>query len=166
MSDSAAIRAAVRGADAVVAVLSRPVFGGSQDLPIASGTRTIVAAMQDQHVRRLVYSWAPSIAVPRHTWNRTFAVVFGLVKALPNTRAFIAELAGAGDAVRSSDLDWTIVTVARPVDKPAAGRLKVRTDAGQGDKVGMSATSRDLAGFPLQQAAGTRYVQQSVLVSN
>ncbi len=167
LSDPAAIRAAVGGADAVVAVLSQPVFGGSADLPIASGTRTIVTAMQDQGVRRLVYCWGPSIALPHHTWNRTFAVVFGLIKALPGTRVFTAESAGAGEAVRSSGLGWTIVAVARPVDKPAAGKLKVRTGTGQGDKVGMTATSRDdLADFLLQEATGTRYLHQSVLVSN
>lgn len=167
LSDAAAISESVRGVDAVITVLSQPVFGGPKDLPIASGSRAIVAAMHEHGVRRLVYCWGPSISQPHHTWNRPLAAILAIIRLLPNTQVFTDEAVIAGETVRSSGLDWTIVTVARPVDRPATGRLKVRTASGVGDKVGMGATSReDLADFLLQQASDTRFTREELLISN
>ncbi|WP_075739152.1 NAD(P)-dependent oxidoreductase [Streptomyces acidiscabies] len=48
LTDEVAVEEAVRGADAVLAALSPKIFGGPRDLPLASGTGTILAAMRTQ----------------------------------------------------------------------------------------------------------------------
>ena len=167
LTDEAAVADAVRGADAVLAALSPKIFGGPRDLPLASGTGTILAAMRTHGVRRLVYSWGPSILIPRNPLLRAVrSASFALFGRLPATRSFVNESVEVGEAIRGSDRDWTIVVVTAPNDKPGSGRVKVRTGTGTGDRVGSRISRADLAQFMLAQADDLRYAQQELRISN
>jgi putative NADH-flavin reductase len=167
LTDEAAVKDAVRGADAVLAALSPKIFGGPRDLPLASGTGNILAAMRTHGVRRLVYSWGPSILIPRNPLLRALrSASFALFRLLPPTRPFINESAEVGEAIRGSDRDWTIVAVTAPNDTPGSGRVKVRTATGSGDRVGSRISRADLAEFMLTQADDPRYAQQELRISN
>jgi putative NADH-flavin reductase len=158
---------AVADADAVLAVLSPKIFGGPRDLPLASGTGTILAAMRTHDVRRLVYSWGPSILIPRHPLLRAVrSASFALFRLLPATHSMVNETAAVGEAIRGSDRDWTIVVVTAPHDKPGSGRVKVRTGTGSGDRVGSRVSRADLAEFMLAQADDPRYARQELRISN
>lgn len=166
LSDVDAIDTAIRGVDAVIASLSPQLFGESPELPLATGTRTVLTAMSNHGVQRFVFSWGPSITLPHFRWNRRFGAMYRLFAMLPATRPFITESAEIGEAIRDSELDWTIATVVRPVDRPATGHLDVRA-AGPGTKVTFAGTSRtDLARFLLDEATHPRHRRQTVLVSN
>ena len=167
LTDEAAVADAVRGADAVLAALSPKIFGGPRDLPLASGTGTILAAMRTHGVRRLVYSWGPSILIPRNPLLRAVrSASFALFGLLPATRPMVNESAAVGEAIRGSDRDWTIVAVTAPHDKPGSGRVKVRTGTGTGDRVGSRISRADLAEFMLAQADDLRYARQELRISN
>jgi uncharacterized protein YbjT (DUF2867 family) len=167
LTDEAAVADAVRGADAVLAALSPKITGGPQGLPLASGTGTILAAMRTHDVRRLVYSWGPSILIPRHPLLRAVrSASFALLGRLPATRSMVNETAAVGEAIRGSDRDWTIVVVTAPNDTPGSGRVKVRTGAGSGDRVGSRISRADLAQFMLAQAGDLRYTRQELRISN
>jgi putative NADH-flavin reductase len=167
LTDEVAVADAVQGADAVLAALSPKIFGGPRDLPLASGTGTIVAAMRAHGVRRLVYSWGPSILIPRNPLLRALrSASFALLRLLPAIRPMVNESVEVGEAIRGSDRDWTIVVVTAPHDKPGSGRVKVRTETGSGDRVGSRISRADLAEFMLAQADDLRYAQQELRVSN
>ena len=167
LTDQAAVADAVRGADAVLAVLSPKIFGGPRDLPLASGTGNILAAMREHGVRRLVFSWGPSISIPRNPVLRALrSTGFTLLGQLPPTRSMVNESVQVGDAIRGSDRDWTIVVVTAPNDKPGSGRVKVRTQTGTGDRIGSRISRADLAQFMLAQADDLRYAQQELRISN
>ena len=167
LTDEAAVADAVRGADAVLAALSPKIFGGPRDLPLASGTGDILAAMRAHGVRRLVYSWGPSILIPRNPLLRAVrSASFALFGLLPATRSMVNESVEVGEAIRGSDRDWTIVVVTAPNDKPGSGRVKVRTGTGTGDRVGSRISRADLAQFMLAQADDLRYAQQELRISN
>jgi putative NADH-flavin reductase len=167
LTDEAAVADAVRGADAVLAALSPKMFGGPRDLPLASGTRSILAAMRTHDVRRLVYSWGPSILIPRNPLLRAVrSASFALLGLLPALRPLLNETVAVGEAVRGSDRDWTIVVVTAPHDQPGSGTVKVRTGTGTGDRVGSRISRADLAQFMLAQATDPRYAQQELRVSN
>ena len=167
LTDEAAVADAVRGADAVLTVLSPKIFGGPRDLPLSSGTATILAAMRTHGVRRLVYSWGPSILIPRNPLLRALrSASFALFRLLPATRSFVNESAEVGEAIRGSDRGWTIVVVTAPNDKPGSGRVKVRTGTGSGDRVGSRISRADRAQFMLAQADDLRYAQQELQISN
>ena len=167
LTDEVAVEAAVRGADAVLAALSPKIFGGPRDLPLASGTGTILAAMRTHGVRRLVYSWGPSILIPRNPLLRAVrSASFALFRLLPATRSMVNESAAVGEAIRGSDRDWTIVAVTAPNDTPGSGSVKVRTATGSGDRVGSRISRADLAEFMLTQADDPRYARQELRISN
>lgn len=143
------------------------ITGGPQDLPLASGTATILAAMRTQDVRRLVYSWGPSILVPRKPLLRAVrSASFALLGLLPATRSMVNETVQVGEAIRGSDRDWTLVVVTAPNDQPGSGTVKVRTATGTGDRVGSRISRADLAQFMLAQADDLRYAQQELRISN
>lgn len=167
LTDEAAVADAIRGADAILAALSPKITGGPQDLPLASGTATILAAMRTQDVRRLVYSWGPSILVPRKPLLRAVrSASFALLGLLPATRSMVNETVQVGEAIRGSDRDWTLVVVTAPNDQPGSGTVKVRTATGIGDRVGSRISRADLAQFMLAQADDLRYAQQELRISN
>ncbi|WP_432897394.1 NAD(P)-dependent oxidoreductase [Micromonospora matsumotoense] len=167
LTDEAAVADAVRGADAVLAALSPKIFGGPRDLPLASGTGTILTAMRTYGVSRLIYSWGPSITIPRNPLlDAVRSASFALLGQLPATRSMVNETVEVGQAIRSSDRDWTIVVVTAPHDKPGPGRVKVRTGTGTGDRVSSRISRTDLAQFMLTQADDLRYAQQELRISN
>src|SRR6478609_3736419 len=51
LSDTASIRRAVTGSEAVISVLGPSRKRGTTGTPLTDGTRTIVTAMDDEHVR-------------------------------------------------------------------------------------------------------------------
>jgi putative NADH-flavin reductase len=166
LNDAASVDAVMQGVDAVIASLSAQIFSTTPQLPIAEGTRTILKAMSAHGVRRLVFCSGPSITLPHFRWNGQLSALFTLFKALPPTRLFIKEAIELGEAIRSSNIDWTTVVVVRPVDAPATGQLEV-TVAGPGAKASMTGTSRhDLAQFLLDETVTPHHNHETVLVSN
>ena len=160
LTDAVAVEDVVRGADAVLATLTPQIVGGSQDMPVAAGTRNIVAAMRTHGVRRLVFSWGPSILIPRNPLMRAVSrASYALLRFGP-------ESTEVGEAIRGSDRDWTTVVVTMPHDKPGSGTVSVRTAAGSGDRVRLRIARADLARFMLAQADDLRYVQQELRISN
>ncbi|MGG7451058.1 NAD(P)-dependent oxidoreductase [Plantibacter auratus] len=160
LTDAVAVEDVVRGADAVLATLTPQIVGGSKDLPVAAGTRNIVAAMRAHGVRRLVFSWGPSILIPRSPLMRALSrASYALLRLGP-------ESTEVGEAIRGSDRDWTTVVVTMPHDKPGTGTVRVRTASGSGDRVRLRIARTDLARFMLAQADDLRYAQQELRISN
>lgn len=160
LTDAVAVEDVVRGADAVLATLTPQIVGGSKDMPVAAGTRNIVAAMRTHGVRRLVFSWGPSILIPRSPLMRALSrASYALLRLGP-------ESTEVGEAIRGSDRDWTTVVVTMPHDKPGTGTVRVRTASGSGDRVRLRIARTDLARFMLAQADDLRYAQQELRISN
>ena len=160
LTDAVAVEDVVRGADAVLATLTPQIVGGSKDMPVAVGTRNIVAAMRTHGVRRLVFSWGPSILIPRNPLMRAVSrASYSLLRLGP-------ESTEVGEAIRGSDRDWTTVVVTMPHDKPGTGTVRVRTASGSGDRVRLRIARTDLARFMLAQADDLRYAQQELRISN
>ncbi|MEV1002262.1 NAD(P)H-binding protein [Nonomuraea sp. NPDC050202] len=108
--DPAAVRAAVRGQDAVIAAV-----GGSQ---IA---RTLIDAMRESGVRRLVMTSSRSVPATRPRLPVTLAWLF--------FRAAYADLARAEGMLQVSGLDWSIARGTMLTGKPGAGRVHIDFEA-------------------------------------
>jgi hypothetical protein len=74
------------------------------------------------------------------------------------------DIIGAAEAVRSSDLDWTIVRVAMLNDKTKTGAVKVGY-VGTG-QVDLNISRADFADFMLKQVEDKRYLKQAPAISN
>lgn len=157
MRDGAVLDTVVAGQDAVVSTLGVGQSFTSGGL-ISRCAPAIVAAMRRHGVRRLVFTSA-----------------FGVGPTRPDTpwlpRLFMATLLRdvhrdkeAGEqAIRASDLDWTIVYPVGLTDGPRTGRWR----AGEHLRLaGFPRISRgDVAEFLLRQVQDSTYLRKGVLVA-
>jgi hypothetical protein len=74
------------------------------------------------------------------------------------------DIVGAAEAVRGSDLDWTIVRVATLNDKPKTGVVKVGYVGA--DQVGLGISRADFADFILKQVEDRGYLKKAPAISN
>ncbi|TQS31086.1 NAD(P)-dependent oxidoreductase [Microbispora sp. KK1-11] len=112
------MRAAVEGADAVISIIN----GGDSNDPhrAAEATRTVIQAMTDSGVERLIVT-TPYPIVAR----KPFLLIWLLRRLLATQYADARDLE---EAVSTSDLDWTIVRLTRLTDRPAAGSVVIRRE--------------------------------------
>ncbi|WP_328463912.1 NAD(P)-dependent oxidoreductase [Streptomyces sp. NBC_00448] len=152
LDDHEAILEAVRTADAVVEGV------GSE----SAATRRIIGAMDTAGVKRLVVVSTCSVPDPADRPDLKVTALVRFVRTMA-PRPW-AEVRSAAEAVRASDLDWTLVRVAKLNDQPATGDIKVG-HYGQG-VVGLSLSRADMAAFLLGQVTDETYLRAAPAISN
>ena len=153
LSDQDAIERAVSGADAVISVLGPR--GGSKGRPITMGIQNIIAAMERRGVRRLIISSTASARDPDDRPELRFTLMIGLVKLF--IHAAYEDIVSTAEAVRRSDLDWTIVRLSLLNDGPRSGIVRAG-HMGRGE-VGTRISRADIADFMLKQVKNPRYLR-------
>jgi nucleoside-diphosphate-sugar epimerase len=113
--DPDAVRAAVAGADAIIAIIAAASRNGPHQT--ADVARTIIDAMSDTGVRRLVITSAYPIVATR---PRLPIALLRLVLS-----DAYADLAAMERIVSTSNLDWTIARFNRLTDKPPQGAVHI-----------------------------------------
>jgi uncharacterized protein YbjT (DUF2867 family) len=113
--DPQAVRKAVRGADAVIAVIGPASRKGPHQ--VSEVAATLIAAMGDEGVRRLVITSAYPLVgdrprIPIAVLRKILAAVY-------------ADAAAMERAVSDSSLDWTIARLNRLTNKPATGQARI-----------------------------------------
>jgi uncharacterized protein YbjT (DUF2867 family) len=162
LSDAAAIRRAVSGSTAVISALGPSLKRGTTGTPVTDGTRLIVAAMQDEGIRRYIGLATPSIPDSRDGRSMRAKLLPVAAKVLfPNA---LRELRGMTAAVSGSDLDWTIARITNPVDRPGTGTLRVGF-LGR-DKVFSTMTRTDIAAFLISQLTDDNFINAAPAISN
>jgi putative NADH-flavin reductase len=147
----AALTDAVTGADAVISALGPRT---AADLGVVSrGTQAVIDAMADTGGRRLLVVSAGPIGTvaspdrprPSRSDPGDGIVVRTLLAPLVKRvlRQPYADLARMEDAVRASDLDWTIVRPPRLVDGPPSAAYRTAYD--QNVRRGLSVRRADVA---------------------
>ena len=148
---------AMRGQEVVISTLGVKALrsGGL----IARSAPLIVRAMNGQGIRRLIFMSAYGVGA---TWKD--------VPLLPRTlmgllfRDLYTDKALGEEAVRRSDLDWTLVYAVTLTSGPRTGRYRV----GEHLRLrGFPTISRaDVAEFILSQVEDRRYLRKGVLISS
>ncbi len=162
LDDATAIEQTIAGSDAVISALGPSLNRSANGTPLTEGTRTIVAAMEREGVRRYIGLATPSIPDARDKPTvrakvlRLAARVF-----LPNA---LRDLTGMTGAVERSDLDWTIARITSPSDKPA--KHTIRAGFLGRDKVGSAMTRADIARFLVGQLADDTFLRAAPAISN
>jgi hypothetical protein len=150
----------VAGANAVISVLGPR--RGSKGKPITAGTQNVIAAMKKQGVHRLIVATTASAKDPKDKPEFRFRVMIGIVKLF--IHAAYEDIIGTAEAVRNSDLDWTIVRLSLLNNGPLTGKVKTGY-MGRGE-VGTGISRADIADFILRQVNDTRFLRQAPLISN
>ncbi|MFD6275103.1 NAD(P)-dependent oxidoreductase [Streptomyces sp. NPDC060209] len=152
LDDQESISEAVRAADAVIEGV------GSE----SEATRRIVTAMDTAGVKRFVVVSTCSVSDRADLPDLKFKALVRFVKTVA-PRPY-AEVRAAAETVRASDLDWTLVRVAKLTDEAPTGRINVG-HYGHGT-VGLSITRADMAAFLLGQVSDRAHVRGAPAISN
>lgn len=160
LDDAVAIRRAVTSADAVISLL-----GPGRDkasIPfLVPGMQTIVDAMTQAGVRRLVATSTPSAPDPTDRGDlRIRAMVTGIRLGMaPAYRAITA----MAEIVRTSSLDWTLVRLPLLHDKPADSPARPRQI---GEPGGLRLSRSALAIFLVNEAADGTWSGRAPLLAD
>ncbi|WP_328302358.1 NAD(P)-dependent oxidoreductase [Actinomycetospora sp. NBC_00405] len=161
LDDAPAIRKAVDGADAVISALGPAIDPFLRSGPLTEAMRTIVAAMHESDVRRLVALATVSVPDPRDRpglIDRLVPVGIGLL--IPGA---LREIQGISEVVTTSELDWTLARITAPIDIPTNGTLRAGFLGGD---VGAPMARTDVAAFLVDQLTDDRFVGASPAISN
>ncbi|MDX1417915.1 MAG: SDR family oxidoreductase [Candidatus Promineifilaceae bacterium] len=159
IADANKVGEAVAGCEGVISVLgptsNEPVFAVSQ------GIKNIINTMDEHGVKRLIISAGAGVEDP----NDEPKLINKLISfALRTFNGNVYEdMVRTVDAVRNSDLDWTIVRVPMLTDDPAKGNVKV---AYVGKGMGSRITRADMAAFMLEQLDDEAYLHKAPAISN
>jgi len=160
IADEEAIENAINGADAVISLLGPR--GDSNNKPLTHGMQNIIKAMMSRGVRRLVASSTLSLKDSEDKPSLKVNLLVSIVKTTMN--AAYEDIIGTAEAVRGSDLDWTIIRVAMLNDKPKTGVVKAGY-VGTG-QVGLGISRADFADFMLKQVEDREYLKKAPAISD
>lgn len=160
LNDQPSIERAIGDADAVVSVLGP--HGRARMKPLTAGMRNIIAAMNNQGVRRLVITSTVSVKDPDDRPDLKFRLLVMIVKLL--IRPAYEEIISIADEVRKSNLDWTLVRLSILRNGPAKGKIRAGY-LGRGE-VRIGIRREDMVAFMLNQVGDARYLRQSPAISN
>lgn len=160
LDDVAAVRGVVTGADAVISLLG-PGTNKASIAPLVPGLQTIVDAMTETGVRRLVATSTPSAPDPADGRDlRIRAMVTGIRWGMaPAYRAIIS----MAEVVRASSLDWTLVRAPLLHDKPMGTSARPRQP---GEPGGLRLSRSALAEFLITEAADGTWSGRAPLLAD
>jgi uncharacterized protein YbjT (DUF2867 family) len=118
--------------------------------------------MKKQGVRRLIITSTLSAKDPNDQPNFRVKASISLVKHLVHDA--YEDTVSVAEAIRGSDLDWTIVRLNLLNNKPKSGKVKVGY-VGRGE-VGTWIARADIADFMLKQAETVKYLHQAPAISD
>jgi putative NADH-flavin reductase len=157
--ESELIKTVIKGSDVVISVMGPALKRNYEGMPLLAGHKNIVAAMKETGVKRFITLATPSVKFEKDV--RSFATVFpGIMAKLFFPKPY-KEIVAIGDLIKTSGLDWTIVRIIAPNDKPATGKVIVSF----GDKkLKISISRADIAAFILKEAEQGHYFKSMPII--
>ena len=156
-SDPYTVRSAVTGQDAVIDTIGGTAPYKDTELE-RNAARTIIDAMQAEHVRRLLV--ISMMGVGESTQQTPFWYEYLLMPTF--LRGATKDKQAMEDAVEASHLDFVIARPPVLTEDPATGSIKIIAAGNHGHKI----TRGDLAQFLVDQLTSDQYLGQAVVVAN
>jgi putative NADH-flavin reductase len=157
--DAAQVSSAVSGHEAIIVTASATSLAGFKEKPdyFSHGTRLVIDAMKQHHVKRLVVLSALGVGESRSLANVAlrFLVIDGLLK-----RPF-ADHVVQERLTRESGLEWVIAQPGRLTDGPALGTYVTKTELAP---VPSSISRADVADFLVRACETGEFVGKTVLL--
>ncbi len=157
--DPKVLREALRGRDAVVSALGTPASPFREVTLLSEVTRTLVGAMRDEGVARLVAVTGIGAGDSRGHCGFTFdRLILPLL-----LRHVYADKDRQEDIVRQSGLDWVLVRPAVLSNKPGRGAVRALVDLAGFH--GGSVAREDVARFVLDQVETDDWIGRTPLIT-
>jgi nucleoside-diphosphate-sugar epimerase len=119
IDDAAAVRQALAGTTAVIAALGPRSNDAAAEHALVAGMRTLVEAMREEHVGRIVTLSGAAVDVPGDRKPWLDRIVSSVVRRA--ARHVVAAKQGEFDVLSVSSLAWTALRPAIVTDGPARG---------------------------------------------
>jgi putative NADH-flavin reductase len=156
------IERAIIGSDAVITLLGP--MNTSKELPISSGYKIIVNAMEKNGVRRMVAAVSSSYRDPRDRFQFSFDLGIWIIKMIARD-SILREMEEMGRVIAESSLDWTMIRLPKLSNQAAKGKLNIGY-TGDGKVKNFFLSRADLADVLVRQLNDNTYLHQAPVVSN
>jgi len=159
VQDLTAVARAIEGSGAVLSVLGPT--SNTPDYQVSRGMAHILDAMRAHGVDRLVISTGAGVGGEGdqpQLFNHLISFVLRIA-----ARNVLEDMTRTVQAVRASDLAWTVVRVPMLTDDPAKGSVRV---GHVGVNTGPRISRADMARFMLDQLESATHVRASPVISN
>ncbi|MEZ2224304.1 NAD(P)-dependent oxidoreductase [Rhizobium sp. RCC_161_2] len=155
------LRDAVRGSTAVLSALGPTTLPHPKDLPITRATQAIISAMKDEDVNRLVAISTGTAPDPGDAFDWKIDLPAMLIKYL--MRSTYDDIVNLAQAIRASELEWTMVRVAFLNSRAAASELNVGLYGYT--RHSLTVSRKDVAAFMFDQIESRAYTRQAPGIS-
>ena len=159
VSDPAAVRDAVAGADAVISALGPDGNTADQVVALRDGMRTVIEAMREQGVRRMINLSGAAIDAPGDHKPMIDRVASRIVRLVSGH--VVAAKQAEFDELLASGLEWVAVRPPLVTDGPRIGRYRAGLDVLH---PGARIARADIADFMLAQAVDPTFAQSAPFV--
>lgn len=161
LTDIERVQDAVRGSDAVLSALGPTSLQHPKGAPIAEATKTIIAAMKQENVSRLIAISTGTAPDPGDRSDLKIVLPARLIRVLmPNA---YQDIVNTAQVIRSSGLAWTLVRVGFLNNEPTTEHLNVGL---YGRTKHSPVVSRsDVANFMFSQILSNEYVTKAPGIS-
>lgn len=161
VDEHAKIRGCIDGCDAVVVALGISMRPGANDRSSITAYGSILRAMEECGVSRLVGWSTPSVGSDEDA--RSLATVAPGILAglfLPGAKKVLLEVA---DMVRAADVDWTLVRFMAPNDRPAIPQVKVSFGEA---RLSFAIPRESIARFMVDQVESDEHVRRMPIIGS
>jgi len=158
LTDAEAVRAAVSGWDAVLAVVAAPPRKATT--LFSAGAENLIAAMGQHGIRRLL--WVTSAGVDPIDAAAQGLLFNKIIRPLLLKQMY-ADAGLSEKLLLAADIDWTVLHP--PALNDGEGTGTYRVEVPHVPTGGKNISRADLAGFMLKVAVGGDYVRQIVAIS-
>ncbi|UOQ76198.1 SDR family oxidoreductase [Hymenobacter sp. 5516J-16] len=156
--NAADVARTLQGTDVVVSLFGQ-VKNSPKDVQ-TRGTANIVAAMQEQGIRRIISLSGGGLPYPADQPKLADKLIRGIMRlAVPHV---LTDAQGHADVLQASGLDWEVIRAPRLTTGPARGQYRV---GWVGVNASTSISRADLADFILKQVESEEFVGQMPFVS-
>ncbi|AYH47119.1 NAD(P)-dependent oxidoreductase [Dickeya fangzhongdai] len=162
LTDRVSLREAISGSDAVLSALGPTSLKHPKNLPITTAMGAITSVMKQEGVKRLIAVSTGTAPDPEDRFDPKIRYPALLIRFLM-PRSF-QDIIGLANAIRASELDWTMVRVAFLKSSPASNRLHVGL-YGRSTHT-LTVSRQDVAIFMFDQLSSTEFVNQAPGISS
>lgn len=160
LSNIPRLKSVIENSEVVVSTLAPPHKRTYQYLPIYEGHKAIMSLMKWNGVKRFITIGTPSIKFKQDKTSMTTTIP-GLLARFVYPKPY-KEVVSIGEVVQESDLDWTVVRVVAPVDKPTK---PAKVTFGE-KSIHFSISRKRIAEFILNEIGQGQYIRSMPIIGS
>jgi putative NADH-flavin reductase len=161
LDNKVGIKSVLNEADVVISVLGPPLVRNYEGMPLAEAHKHIISAMKEKGIKRFITLATPSVKFEKD--KKSIATVLpGIMAKLFFPKPY-KEIMEIGEIMKNSKLDWTVVRIIAPNNKPATGKIKVSFGD---EKLSFGISRTDIAAFILKESETGSYIKSMPIIGS